>query len=51
MFHYKSLQSQMFSFIIFALYYHLQTNQRVANFSFTKLLLQMVIQEYIAWAK
>ena len=44
MFHYNSLRSQMFFCIVFALYYHLQTNQQAANSSFTKLLLQMVIQ-------
>ena len=44
MFHNNSLQSQMFFCIVFALYYHLQTNQQAANSSFTKLLLQMVIQ-------
>ena len=43
MFHYNSLRSQMFFCIVFALYYHLQTNQRAANSSFKKLL-QMVIQ-------
>ena len=43
MFHYSSLQSQMFFCIVFALYYHLQTNQQAANSSFTKLHLQMVI--------
>ena len=44
MFHYNSLRSQMFFCIVFALYYHLQTNQRAANSSFKKLLLQMVLQ-------
>ena len=44
MFHYNSLRSQVFFYIVFALYYHLQTNQRAANSSFKKLLLQMVIQ-------
>ena len=44
MFHYYSLRCQMFFCTVFALYYHLQANQQAANSSFTKLLLQMVIQ-------
>ena len=47
LFHYVSLLfitiSDVFC-IVFALYYRLQTNQQATNSSFTKLLLQMVIQ-------
>ena len=44
MFYYNSLRSQMFYCVVFALYYHLQTNQQMVNSSLTKLLLQMIIQ-------